>query len=120
MLEVYRYIELNPVRAEMVADPGDYRWSSYQVNALGRRSDLCTPHPVFLALGVNATERRKKYRALFEQHVAGELLTKIRENTNKGLALGNDRFKEEIEALTGRSVIAKKRGRPVGWRKEKD
>jgi putative transposase len=36
------------------------------------------------------------------------------------LALGNDRFKEEIEALTGRRVKEKKRGRPVGWRKEKD
>ena len=120
MLEVYRYIELNPVRAGMVADPGDYRWSSYRDNALGHSSGLCTPHSAFLALGGNAEERRKNYRALFERHVEGESLTKIRENTNKGLALGNDRFKEEIEALTGRRVKAKKRGRPVGWRKEKD
>ena len=104
----------------MVADPGDYRWSSYQVNALAHSSDVCTPHSAFLALGVNAAERRKNYRALFEQHTEGELLTSIRENTNKGLALGNDRFKEEIEALTGRRVKAKKQGRPVGWRKEKD
>jgi putative transposase len=51
LLEVYRYMELNPVRAEMVAAPGDYRWSSYQVNALGCRSGLCTPHSVYLALG---------------------------------------------------------------------
>ncbi len=120
LLEVYRYIELNPVRAGMVADPGDYCWSSYQVNALGHRSDLCTPHPAFLALGVNADERRQNYRALFERHVAGELLASLRDNTNKGLALGNARFKEEIEELTGRRVKAKKRGRPVGWRKEKD
>ncbi len=69
LLEVYRYIELNPVRAEMIADPGDYRWSSYQANALGCRSDLCTPHSAFLVLGVNAVERRKNYRALFERHV---------------------------------------------------
>jgi len=119
LLEVYRYIELNPVRAGMVADPGDYRWSSYQVNALGHRSDVCTPHSAVLALGVNAVERRKNYRTLFAQHVEGELLTNIRETANKGLALGNDRFKEEIEALTGRRVKANKRGRPVGWRKEK-
>ena len=118
LLEVYRYIELNPVRAEMVAAPGDYRWSSYHVNALGRRSDLCTPHSVYLALGVNAAERRKNYRVLFERHVEGEFLAETRANTNKGLALGNDRFKEEIETLTGRRVKAKKRGRPVGWRKE--
>jgi putative transposase len=118
LLEVYRYIELNPVRAEMVAAPGDYRWSSYQVNALGCRSDLCTPHSVYLALGANDAERRGNYCALFERHVEGELLNEIRANMNKGLALGNDRFKEEIEMLTGRRLKAKKRGRPVGWRKE--
>lgn len=118
LLEVYRYIELNPVRADMVAEPGDYRWSSYHVNALGRSSDLCTPHPLYLALGVNIAECRKQYRSLFKQHIEGEALEEIRANTNKGLALGNDRFKEEIERLTGRRVKAKKRGRPVGWRKE--
>ena len=35
-LACYRYIELNPVRASMVADPADYPWTSYQANALGR------------------------------------------------------------------------------------
>ena len=51
LLEVYKYIELNPVRAEMVADPGEYRWSSYQINGLGKVSDLCTPHQEYLSLG---------------------------------------------------------------------
>lgn len=118
LLEVYRYIELNPVRADLIADPGDYRWSSYQINGLGRKSGLCVPHPAYLALGGDTLERRKTYRALFEQHVQGELLAEIRANSNKGLALGNDRFKDEIEALTGIRVKAKKRGRPLGWRKE--
>ena len=35
LLVCQRYIELNPVRAGMVSDPGDYRWSSYRANALG-------------------------------------------------------------------------------------
>lgn len=29
LLELDRYIERNPVRAGMVMDPGDYKWSSY-------------------------------------------------------------------------------------------
>jgi len=120
LLEVYRYIELNPVRAEMVTDPGEYRWSSYQVNALSKASNLCTPHSEYFALGVEPSECRKNYRALFVHHVDGELLEEIRVNTNKGLAIGHDRFKEEIEILTGRRVKAKKRGRPLGWRKVKD
>jgi putative transposase len=32
-LQCCRYIELNPVKAKMVAQPEHYRWSSYQENA---------------------------------------------------------------------------------------
>jgi putative transposase len=118
LMKVYRYIELNPVRAGMAVDPGDYQWSSYRVNALTSRSDLCVPHPLYLALGANVAERRKQYRSLFEGHIEDEVLRAIRANSKSGMALGNDRFKEEIESLTGRRVKAKKRGRPVGWRKQ--
>lgn len=38
LLECYRYIELNPVRADMVSGPGDYKWSSYRCNGLGFES----------------------------------------------------------------------------------
>ena len=34
LIQLYRYIELNPVRANMVNDPAEYDWSSYQINAL--------------------------------------------------------------------------------------
>ena len=117
LLEVYRYIELNPVRAGMVVDPGEYRWSSYQVNALGKVSELCTPHQEYLLLGGDASSRQKKYRALFAHHVDSKMLEEIRDNTYKGMAIGNDRFKEELETLTARRLKSKKRGRPVGWRK---
>ena len=35
LLACLRYIELNPVRAGMVGDPGDYLWSSYRTHGLG-------------------------------------------------------------------------------------
>ncbi len=119
LLEVYRYIELNPVRAEMVTDPGKYCWSSYQMNALGKKSDLCTPHPVYLDLGKNPEDRRSTYKKLFCHHIDGELLKDIRTNVNSGMVVGNDHFRKGIETLTGRRVQPKKRGRPFGWRKEK-
>ncbi len=117
LLEVYRYIELNPVRAKMVTDPGEYRWSSFQINAGGRSSDLCMPHPDYLALGSDTSGRQENYRALFSHPIEGGVLEEIRKNTNKGMVVGNDRFREEIESLTGRRVKPKKRGRPLGWRK---
>lgn len=57
-LYLYRYIELNPVRASMVAQPSEHVWSSYQINALGKVSNLCTPHCLYTALGINDTERQ--------------------------------------------------------------
>ncbi len=119
LLEVYRYIELNPVRAGMVTDPGEYRWSSYQVNGLGKLSDLCTPHPEYLSLGAKPLERQENYCSLFENQLDDELLEEIRTNTHKGMAVGHERFKEELEVLSGRRLKTKKRGRPVGWRKKK-
>ena len=118
LIEVYRYIELNPVRAKMVADPSEYTWSSYQINALGKISNLCTPHPEYLRLGITKDKCMENYRALFSHHVGGELLDEIRSSINKGMAIGHDRFKDEIEVLTGRRLKSKKAGRPVGWRKK--
>ena len=44
LLACQRYIELNPVRAEMVEHPADYCWSSYRANAQGEDGQLVQPH----------------------------------------------------------------------------
>ena len=54
-----------------------------------------------------------------QHYMEDELLSDIRLALNKGMALGNERFKSEIETLSGRRVTDGKRGRPVGWRKNK-
>jgi putative transposase len=45
-----RYIELNPVRAVMVAHRAEYRWSSYRANAQGEANAWLKPHPLYDAL----------------------------------------------------------------------
>lgn len=112
MLELYRYIELNPVRANMVDEPSKYKWSSYRINALGKSSALCLPHEVYLQLGENETERRKIYRELFKYQIEGELMNDIRKATNQGMAIGNEQFKLDVEKLTGRRMRMNKTGRP--------
>lgn len=104
LLELYRYIELNPVRADMVREPGEYRWSSYACNALGIETELQTPHPVYLALGNTKEERLRNYQALCKADVGTALLKEIRDSVNRGLALGSERFTQQIEALTERRV----------------
>lgn len=118
LLQLYRYIELNPVRAAMVDDPANYKWSSYSINALGKDSELCTPHLSYIALGQEKEKRLLTYRQLFKHSVDGNLLEDIRKSLNKGLVFGHKRFKDEIEQLTGRRVTEGKRGRPKGWRKD--
>ena len=112
LLELYRYIELNPVRAGMVNDPADYTWSSYQCNALGKKTELLKPHLLFMALGTDDSSRRRSYQNLFRCHVSGQLLEDIRRSANKGLVLGNDHFIDQVEELTGKALRERKRGRP--------
>src|SRR6266550_8958599 len=64
VLACYRYIELNPVRANMVLHPRDYRWSSYRANAEGRPDALLTSHPEYLRLGLAESDRLHTYREL--------------------------------------------------------
>lgn len=99
LLVCQRYIELNPVRAGMARDPAEYTWSSYRAHAFGKRAGLWQPHPEYLALGKTTAERRAAYRRFFAQDVSGRVTKDIRDSLNKGLALGNSRFRVEIEQL---------------------
>ncbi|MBF6058992.1 hypothetical protein [Thiomicrorhabdus heinhorstiae] len=108
---------MNPVRAGMVESPDQYAWSSYLINALGKASELCTPHTLYLMLGNSKASRQSSYRGLFQELLEEPLLDEIRQMTNKSLALGSERFKSQIEKLTKRRVHPKARGRQTGWRK---
>ena len=110
LLSCQRYIELNPVRAGMVSRPEEYRWSSYSANALGRDIELYTPHAIYLRLGKTLAQRTQLYRELFRAHLDEDLIGEIRKVSNKGLALGSERFKQEVEELTGRRITELKRG----------
>lgn len=113
LLTCMRYIELNPVRAGMVAHPADYRWSSYRWNARGTSDGVSvTPHERYRALGRDVAERQTAYRGLFANALDAEQLHAIRETTNSCLVLGNDRFKAEIAAATGQRTTKGRAGRP--------
>jgi putative transposase len=114
LLEVYRYIELNPVRANMVDEPSKYKWSSYQCNALGKESSLRTPHALYKQLGCSKLERQSCYRELFKVHVSERLISELRKATHSGLALGGENFVKKIETLRNTHVSERSVGRPLG------
>jgi len=110
-LACLRYIELNPVRAGMVTDPADYSWSSYRAHALGKQPAMWKPHDEYMALGSTRESRQAVYRQLVAQEMSGDVVTEIRDALNTGLVLGNDRFREQIQKLTGVRQQHLKRGR---------
>src|SRR3989344_1335786 len=113
VLACYRYIELNPVRANMVHHPREYPWSSYRANGEGLVDPLITPHEQYLRLALNDVERHHHYRVLFKAHIDPERIDEIRNATNGNYALGNDRFKTEIERVLNRRATPGRSGRPA-------
>ena len=112
LLLCQRYIELNPVRADMVNDPAHYRWSSYRANGLGQTDPLLTPHEVYLSLGQSEVERMDAYRALFRSELDADAIGDIRAALDQGQPLGNSRFLDSIKRATGQRREVKLRGRP--------
>lgn len=112
VLACYRYIELNPVRAGMVAHPGDYRWSSHGRNANGLHDPRITPHPAYVALGATDSERLPAYRCLFHTALPTRDVDDLRLATRQQKTWGSERFQRQIEALANRELAIRPRGRP--------
>ena len=106
LFTLYRYIELNPVRAGLVEHPREFPWSSHGANAFGERDSLVSPHEVYRKLGRNNATRRAAYRGLFNVPLDETTVTTIRHATQKGWALGSKKFRQEIAALVGRRAEA--------------
>jgi putative transposase len=112
VLTCMRYIELNPVRAGIVARPADYRWSSDAANALGEANCIVSPHDAYVHLGQTLPQRREAYRALCDVELTAETLERIRNCTQSGTPMGRERFKAQIEKTLCRKVGGETRGRP--------
>jgi putative transposase len=112
LLTCHRYIESNPVRAGLVAEPLEFRWSSHAFYALGADDSLLTPHAMFDQLATDDSARRSTFRSLFGEPIETQMIERIRAYTKQGWALGSDSFLERVEAVLGRSARPPKRGRP--------
>jgi putative transposase len=110
LLTCMRYIELNPVRAGMVAHPSEYPWSSYHFNAFGQPNDLIAPYIEYTRLGKTDVDRQAAYRQLFKHHIAESSMNEIRDATNKAWVLGCDRFKQRVQKQLERRVEPNAKG----------
>ena len=102
VLTCHRYIELNPVRAAMVAQPSEFAWSSHSANAHGCDDPTLQSHPDYQSLGASATDRQLAYRTLFDEVLSADDIGDIRAYIQQQRALGNDRFRAMVEQKLGR------------------
>lgn len=113
LLACMAYIDLNPVRAGLVARAADWPWSSHR-HYVGLKQDrLVTPHPLCWALGNTPFAREAAYADLVQQGIALEQQVLLSEAALKGWALGDRAFVEQIEAQTARRATRGRAGRPV-------
>ncbi len=104
LLTCSRYIDLNPLRANMVKHPRDCPWSSYCVYAEGSASSVITAHALYLQLGANPEARRGAYRALFAHLIDDAELAALRVATKTSTVLGDDHFRRGIEVSLQRKT----------------
>ena len=64
-----RYVELNPIKANMVACPKQYRWSSYSERMSTSEATMIDLDSSYLSLGRNTADRQARYGLFVEQGV---------------------------------------------------
>ena len=92
VLACYRYIELNPVRANLVLCPQEYQWSSYHFNGEGRDNCLVTMHDAYLNLG-GGKQRCENYRQLLNCQADVKQESKIRTAAVFSIPLNDNQLK---------------------------
>ncbi|NLH50842.1 MAG: transposase [Myxococcales bacterium] len=102
LLAAARYVELNPVRAGLVARPEDYRWSSAAAHLSGRDDLLVRTRPLL--------EMVSDWRAFLQSALSDEELADLRRHEHTGRPLGDERFIESIERKIDRLLRRKKPG----------
>ncbi|TLX54284.1 transposase [Stutzerimonas nosocomialis] len=113
LLACSRYIELNPVRARMVADPSEYRWSSFNSRiTVGQSTGWLDTDPCYLAIASTAQQRSERYQAFVRGAVSQAELSLIREGLQRGQLTGDSRFVDEVERIAGLRIERRGQGRP--------
>ena len=106
------YLDLNPVRAGMVGDPGDYPWSSH-AHYVGRATDrLITPHPLYWELGNTPFSRDAAYAELVRSGISSEQQAALTDSALRGWALGEVDYVAQLQKRTARRVAKSRAGRP--------
>ncbi len=118
LLACMAYIDLNPLRAGLVAAPGDYPWSSYGHYTGVRIDRLITPHALMWELGNTPFAREAAYAELVQAGINPTQQSALIDSALRGWALGEPDFVADLQKRTDRRVMRRSAGRPVSASKK--
>lgn len=103
---ISRYIDRNPVAANMVGDPLAYTYSSARAHLLGVHDETLTKDVI--------NSRHNEYRVFFEEEGASSpvQISHMQELIKQEKILGKESFVKELEEKFGTCFRLRKRGRP--------
>ena len=78
---------MNPVKAGIVVNPEEYRWSSYQYYALGKENSLITENLFYTEIGKDEKERQNNFKKLVVDQTVSDHLDRI-----DSIAVGSNNF----------------------------
>ena len=113
LLACMAYIDLNPLRAGLVAAPGDYPWSSYGHYTGLRIDKLIRPHALMWELGNTPFAREAAYADLVQAGINPAQQAALMDSALRGWALGEPDFVADLQKRTDRRVARRSAGRPV-------
>jgi REP-associated tyrosine transposase len=112
LLSCGRYVDLNPVRAGIVAAPEDFPWSSYRARAGLIGGAGLDPDPAIESLAETEYRRRERYRELVAEAINEDELTLIRGALRRNQLTATKGFIEKVNRDHGLFVPDRSRGRP--------
>lgn len=102
LLAAVRYVEMNPVRAQLVNSPEEWPWSSAQAHLSGRDDSLVRVKPLLDLVG--------NWKQFLGDHNGSIGWEEIRRHELSGRPLGEDSFVERLEQELGRRLHRQKPG----------
>jgi len=103
LLAAVRYVEMNPVHANMVERSEDYAWSSARAHLAGRDDGLVTVKPMLDRVG--------NWREYLESGLDDATIGLLRKHSNTGRPLGDESFLDTLESKAGKVLRPLKQGR---------
>jgi len=104
LLELSRYVHLNPVRAKIVAKPEEYSFSSYRSYIDKKKEDIVQRDLILSMVSADSRYRRKGYRDFVERGIEGPLDDPLKK-VYGGAILGGKRFIKDVLERVKTTVI---------------